>query len=186
MPFETYEYPPTSTTSTDSSTPETHECGAITSNYLTENPMSAPDALTVLNPSIIGQAEKAHNAVLDLVLAGTPLDEKRWISLQLTAAADGPVPADELVAQVANKAKFAPADVRAALEGLTRSDLVAGSAADLITVTEIGAGLVAELRAKAAGYIRHAYEQISTEDLIVAARVLTTITATLSADIAAR
>jgi len=148
--------------------------------------MSALDALTVLNPSIIGQAEKAHSAVLDLVLVGTSLDEKQWITLQLTAAADGPVRADELVAQVTNKAKFAAADVRAALEGLTRADLIAGSDAELITVTEVGATLVAELRAKAARYVSHAYEQIPTADLIVAARVLTTITATLSADLAAR
>lgn len=41
---------------------------------------------TVLNPSIVGQAEKAHGAVLTKVLAGTTLDEQQWITLQF---ADG-------------------------------------------------------------------------------------------------
>jgi hypothetical protein len=48
-------------------------------------PSSAQPA--VLNPAIVGQAEKAHGAVLKRLLADTTLDEQQWITLQFAAGA---------------------------------------------------------------------------------------------------
>lgn len=147
--------------------------------------MSTPDALSVLNPSIVGQAEKAHNAVLDRVLAGTTLDERQWITLQLALSLDGGSAAADLVARVASKAKYLPATVESAIDALVRAGLLERSPDERVSVTPDGSALVGKLRMKVAGYIGRAYGQISRDDLVTAARVLTTITATLSKELAA-
>jgi hypothetical protein len=146
--------------------------------------MTAADPLATLNPSIVGQAEKAHNAVLDRVLAGTSLDERQWITLQLASAAGAGTSVSDLVARVSAAAKFSPAVVEAAIEALTGAALLDRSADDKVTVTAAGTALVGQLRAKAAEFIGRAYGQIPAEDLAIAARVLATITATLSEDLA--
>jgi len=148
--------------------------------------MPTSDHSPVLNPSIVGQAEKAHNAVLDLVLDGTPLDEKSWITLQLAAAWGGAVSTRELVSQVQSKAKFAASDVQAALDQLTDAGLVTATEAGLVAPTGAGTALIAQVRAHAAQFIKRAYSQVPDGDLAVAARVLTRITAALSEDLAAR
>ena len=147
--------------------------------------MSTPDALSVLNPSIVGQAEKAHNAVLDRVLAGTTLDERQWITLQLAFSLDGGSSAAGLVARITSKARYAPAAVETAIDALAQGGLLERSPDEWVSVTSDGAVLIGELRAKVAQYIGRAYGQISRDDLATAARVLTTITATLSKELAA-
>ena len=52
---------------------------------------------TVLSPSIVGQAEKAHGAVLRKVLAGTGLDEQQWITVQFAGAAGAGISRDDLI-----------------------------------------------------------------------------------------
>lgn len=146
--------------------------------------MSTPDPLATLNPSIVGQAEKAHNAVLDRVLVGTSLDERQWITLQLAMAAGSATPVADLVTRVSAAAKFSPAVVETAIAALTESGLVERAPNHELTVTGAGTSLVGELRSKAADHIARAYGQIPAEDLATAARVLTAITATLSEDLA--
>lgn len=146
--------------------------------------MTTPDALATLNPSIVGQAEKAHNAVLERVLAGTSLDERQWITLQLAVAAGTGTRIADLVARVSGAAKYSPAVVETAIEALTGSGLLDRSAGEELAVTAAGTALVGELRAKVAEHIGAAYGQIPAEDLATAARVLKTITATLSEDLA--
>jgi len=147
--------------------------------------VSTPDALSVLNPSIVGQAEKAHNAVLDRVLAGTTLDERQWITLQLAFSSNGGSSAADLVARVTSRAKYAPATVETAIDALARAGLLERSPDQWVGVTSVGAALIGELRAKIAQYIARAYGQIASDDLATAARVLTTITAALSEELAA-
>jgi hypothetical protein len=49
--------------------------------------MPTPAQLAVLNPAIVGQAKKAHGAVLKRLLADTTLDEQQWITLQFATGA---------------------------------------------------------------------------------------------------
>lgn len=141
--------------------------------------MTTSNPLATLNPSIVGQAEKAHNAVLDRVLAGTGLDERQWITLQLAQAA-GPIARSALVSRVSSAAKYDPAAVDAALAALATAGLVSASG-DRVTVTDAGAAQVGALRAIVAELIGPAYSSVSEEDKAVAARVLIQITAALSA-----
>jgi DNA-binding MarR family transcriptional regulator len=147
--------------------------------------VSTPDAPSVLNPSIVGQAEKAHNAVLDRVLAGTTLDERQWITLQLAFSLNGGSSAAGLVARVTSKAKYAPAAVETAIDALAQAGLLERSPDQWVSVTPVGAAFVGELRRKITRYIGRAYGQIAADDLATTARVLTTITAALSEELAA-
>lgn len=143
-------------------------------------------ALATLNPSIVGQAEKAHNAVLDRVLAGTTLDERQWITLQLAIATGGAVRVSDLISRVSGAAKFPPMAVDAAIGALTGTGLLDRGAEDDVTVSAAGTALVADLRGKVADFIGIAYGQVPADDLATAGRVLKAITVSLSDELARR
>jgi hypothetical protein len=140
---------------------------------------------TVLSPSIVGQAEKAHGAVLRKVLAGTGLDEQQWITLQLALGSGATIRRDDLIQRVSMAAKFDPADIGRAITALTRGALLDQPAGDQLAVTPRGRELVSSLRERIGGLIAGAYGSVAREDLATAARVLTTITARLSEDLSA-
>ena len=142
---------------------------------------------TTLNPSIIGQAEKAHKAILNRILVGTTLDEKQWITVQMALAAGATFERVQLVAGVASAAKFDPADVEAAIAALTGAGLVqaAPGAGSQLSFTAAGRVLVENLRGETRDIIARAYGDIPAEDLATTARVLTAITAKISEELAA-
>ena len=135
-----------------------------------------------LNPSIVGQAEKTHNAVLFRALAGTTLDEPQWITLVLAIAAGGSVDRAEHVAQVARTARFAPDDVEIAIDRLGSESLL-NEDGGLLTVTVEGSTFVAKMGETTGPIVARAYSEIPEGDLETAARVLTEITARLSAEL---
>ncbi|HEX3831588.1 MAG TPA: hypothetical protein VHW04_06425 [Solirubrobacteraceae bacterium] len=53
------------------------------------------------SPQVIGQTEKALNAILKKLLAGTGLSEPQWVTLTLTVMSGGAVDRDELIGRVA-------------------------------------------------------------------------------------
>jgi len=140
--------------------------------------MADTDPLATLNPAVIGQAEKAHNAVLDRVLAGTALDEHRWITLQL-ALATGPVPRTELATRVTTLAKFSATAVHEAISGLAAAGLIHIDQED-VAVTTAGRSQVHALRQRVGSIIGPAYASVSVQDREVAARVLSQITGRLN------
>ncbi|RMI35553.1 hypothetical protein [Nocardia stercoris] len=137
-----------------------------------------------LNPSIIGQAEKHHTAVLARALAGTTLDEKQWITLNVASAAGEPIDAVAHTAKVATMTQIAPADVAAALDALVDADLMRRDR-DRVEVTAAGSETVGRIRAVSGDIVTRAYGAVAPEELAVAARVLSTITARLAAELAA-
>jgi hypothetical protein len=139
---------------------------------------------TVLSPSIVGQAEKAHGAVLRKVLAGTGLDEQQWITLQFAAGAGASIPHTELIERVAQAAKFDAHAIETAIAALIGADLLEQRPEGNVQVTPEGRELVSSLRERIGGLIAGAYGSVPSEDLATAARVLVTITARLSADLA--
>ncbi|MGK5557063.1 hypothetical protein ACSNOI_36180 [Actinomadura kijaniata] len=141
-------------------------------------------APTTLNPSIVGQAEKHHTALLARVLSGTTLDEKRWITLNQALASGEAVERAAHVAHVARLTRWAPADVDDALTALVESGLAQESPAGRVEVTDAGRALVATVRAESGEVIGRAYGSVPAEDLAVAARVLTAITARMAEELA--
>jgi hypothetical protein len=148
--------------------------------------MTSTDPAATLNPSVVGQAEKAHSAILSRALAGTTVDEKQWITLNLAVAAGGTVGRSELVTRVAGAAKFDSRLVEIAVEALIGAGLVKARPEDgeQVDVTEGGRALVEEVRASTNRVVARAYGDIPAEDLATAARVLTVITARLTAELA--
>jgi hypothetical protein len=140
---------------------------------------------TVLSPSIVGQAEKAHGAILRKVLAGTGLDEQQWITLQLAHAPGTSIRRTDLVTRVSAAAKFDPPVIDGAINALIGRSLVEQHPDDQLAVTRPGRELVSALRERVGELIGSAYGSVPPEDLATAARVLTTITARLSAELAA-
>lgn len=134
---------------------------------------------TTLNPSIVGQTEKVHTAILARALEGTALDETQWITLNLAIAADG-IDHAQLVQRVTAATKRNAALVEAAITALEDRGLLATA-----TVTDAGRELVGSVRAGIAPIVARAYGQVAEEDLAVAARALTIITAALSQELAA-
>ncbi|MFC4126813.1 hypothetical protein [Nocardia rhizosphaerae] len=139
---------------------------------------------TALNPAIIGQAEKHHAAILTRALAGTTLDEKQWIVLNQAVAAGEPVERTEYVTRIAGMTQWNRADVEDALNTLLNSGLLAAVPSGLVEPTEVGAALAAEVRAESGVILQAAYRAVAPEDLAIAARVLTTITARMAEELA--
>ena len=148
--------------------------------------MSNADPLRTLNPSIVGQAEKAHTAILNKVLTGTTLDEHQWITLQLALRSGERIDPECLTDEVSRAAKYPPGEVETAITALVEASLMKRLPDDprSLAVTAEGQELVTALRAKVAHYVGGAYGSIPAEDLATTARVLTTITAKLSEDLA--
>ncbi len=138
----------------------------------------------VLSPSIVGQAEKAHGAVLRKVLAGTSLDEQQWITVQFADGAGASISRGDLIGRVTAAAKFDPQAVDRAVTALIGASLLERRAGDQLAVTPAGRELVSALRERIGELIAGAYGSVPPADLATAARVLVTITARLSAELA--
>jgi hypothetical protein len=129
---------------------------------------------TSLNPQIIGRAENAHKPLMALALAGTGTTFPQWVALRL----------------VATGTTFGLADEVAVALKIPAADIVAGMVADgLLTpqesLTEAGRARYDEIRSTVDAIVARVYADIPAEDLEVAGRVLTTITARADAEAAA-
>jgi len=143
--------------------------------------MSASEPV-MLNPQIVGQLEKRHEAILRKVLAGISLDEKQWITVQVALGAGQSISHKELVGRVCGLAVLEPAVVEAAIVGLVDASLIEElpGADDQLAVTSQGRELVSALQAKVQDFIGPAYGSVSPEDLATAGKVASAITARLS------
>ncbi|MDN2501855.1 hypothetical protein FHY52_34960, partial [Nocardia nova] len=110
-----------------------------------------------LDPSIIGQAEKHHNALLHRVLAGTGIDEAQWITLSQAAAAGGTVDRERHIATLAAKTTWAPTVVATAATRLTDRGLMLAAPDGELVVTEAGDRLVADLRSRTSAVLGRVY-----------------------------
>jgi DNA-binding MarR family transcriptional regulator len=135
---------------------------------------------------VIGQAENAHLAILNRALAASGVTRDQWVALSVAMAAGGPIGYDTLTSQVADALKQGPEAAQTAIAGLISNALLEGAIdqrGDLI-VSESGQAFFQSVREANSKVIARAYAEIPAEDLATAARVLTTITARLSKELA--
>ena len=134
---------------------------------------------------ILGQTEKALNAILDRQLAGTGLAEPDWITLTLTAASDGTLGRDRLASQVAGALKVSPAQARARIDGLAAAQLVQIGGGDEPQVTLTGAGrqLHGQIRGAVTEITQRMWGDLPAEDLVTAGRVLSVVLARANAEV---
>ncbi|WP_330183971.1 hypothetical protein OHB26_10335 [Nocardia sp. NBC_01503] len=137
-----------------------------------------------LNPAIIGQAEKHHTAILARALTGTTLDERQWITLNQALAAGVAVPRVAHIARVAGMTRWEPNEVERAAAALIEKGLLAMLPGDEVQINAAGREMVARVRAASGKILDPAYGVVSQEELEIAARVLTAITARMSEELA--
>jgi DNA-binding MarR family transcriptional regulator len=123
---------------------------------------------------LIGQTEKALNAILDRELAGTGLTEPQWVTLTLVAMSAGALDTDALTAQLATALKRPDGDAFALLQALADAGLIelSRTTGSPVTVSEAGAQLHARIRSSVADITQRLWGDLPAERLEIAAEVL--------------
>jgi hypothetical protein len=142
--------------------------------------MSTP----TLNPQIVGQAENAHGAIMNVVLAGTGLNRDRWVALSLIMFSGGTIGAAELADRLTGALKIGKDAAQATIGELAAAGLVT-DAAGQVAVTDAGRVMFEQVRGAIGPIVARAYDGIPAEDLQTAARVLVAVTAGLNRELAA-
>jgi DNA-binding MarR family transcriptional regulator len=136
---------------------------------------------------ILGQTEKALNAILDRQLAGTGLTEPDWITLTLTAASGGTLGRDQLASQMAGALKVSPATAQARIADLAAAQLLQTGGGDepMVTLTDAGRQLHGRIRAAVTEITGRMWGDLPAGDLVTAGRVLSAVLARANAELGA-
>jgi hypothetical protein len=128
----------------------------------------------MFSTQVIGQTEKALNAILDRELAGTGVTERQWVTLTLTVVSGGSVARDELTRRVAGSLKIADVEAQALIAELETAGLLS-ERSQTVTATEDGAQLHARVRAAVNEITGRLWGDLPADDLQTAGRVLSTV-----------
>ena len=146
--------------------------------------MSAPTP--TFGTQIIGQTEKALNAILDRQLAGTELTEPQWVALTIAVMSGGTDDRDSFSSRVAGALKISDAEAQALLAELSTRKLLELPDTDGAPVgpTDAGRQLHGRIRTAIAGITDRLWGDLAPEDLTVAGRVLGTVLERANAELA--
>jgi hypothetical protein len=140
---------------------------------------------------VLGQTEKALNAILDRQLAGTGLTEHQWITLSLAvggagAGAGGSVDRDQLVSRLTGGLRVSDAEAQALIAELAAAQLLqAPDGEGPVTVTDAGRQLHGQIGSAVTQITHRLWGDLPAEDLATAGRVLTTVLARADAELTA-
>jgi DNA-binding MarR family transcriptional regulator len=132
----------------------------------------------------LGLAHYAARGVLEHFLARHGLTFQQQFVLRAAVAADAPQTADQLIAQVQDSLKAAPADIRAALDDLLARQLLVADKAGL-RATDEGRERLAAAGAEVAPVSARIWGGIPAEDLAAAGRVLALVAERADAELRA-
>ncbi|HXD66786.1 MAG TPA: hypothetical protein VNV17_19335 [Solirubrobacteraceae bacterium] len=131
---------------------------------------------TTFTPQVLGETEKALNAILYRQLDGVGLTEHQWIALRLTVTAGGALPREQLVGRLAGALKVGAAVADARVEELVVSGLLQASGAERdVAVTPAGTGVHARVRGAVSEITRRLWGDLPAEDLDATGRTLAVI-----------
>jgi hypothetical protein len=136
---------------------------------------STSAATPTFGASILGETEKALNAILDRELTGTGLSEHRWITLSLALVTGEPVDRDALAGRVAAGVKVTEAQAQARIAELAAAHLVEIRDDEQVEVTDAGRELHARIRTAIVPITVRLWGDLPAEDLAAAGRVLSTV-----------
>lgn len=127
--------------------------------------------------ALIGQTEKALNAILDRQLAGTGITEPQWVTLTLTVVGGGAVDRAELIRRVAGATQFSRAAVAERIAELTAAGFLRDSegdsgGGDSVEVTDEGRARWTRVRTAIGPITQGLWGDLPADDLAAAARVL--------------
>ncbi len=130
---------------------------------------------TSFTPQVLGETEKALNAILYRELTAVGLTEHQWIALRLTVTAGGEIPRAQLVGRLGGALKVDPAEAEARVDDLVAGGLLEPSAEGRVAVTEAGAQLHARIRAAVSEITERLWGDLPAGDLETTGRILMTI-----------
>jgi DNA-binding MarR family transcriptional regulator len=136
---------------------------------------------------LIGQTEKAMNAILDRLLAGA-VSEPQWVTLILIAGSGGSATRDEFTGRVAHALKADQQTAASHIGQLAANGLVltASEAGSAVTLTEAGQQLLRRVQEQVGGVTQRLWGDLPAPDLDVARRVLSTVLERAEAELAPR
>jgi hypothetical protein len=126
-------------------------------------------------PRLVGETEKALNAILDRHLSADGLTEQHWITLSFAAMSGDPVRASELAREVASRAKFREDEVRARISELVDAQLLSDCGSSEVTMTDAGKRLHARILGANIDVTKRLWGDLPAEDLATTARVLAAV-----------
>jgi DNA-binding MarR family transcriptional regulator len=137
-------------------------------------------------PQVIGQTEKALNAILDRLLIGTGVTEPQWVTLTVTVASGGKIDRDELISRMAGYLKVSEAEAQERVAELTAAQLLDApdEEGSPVQVTDAGRQLHARIRAGATATTQRLWSDLPAEELETTGRVLSTILERANAELA--
>lgn len=136
---------------------------------------------TTFTPQVLGETEKALNAILYRELTAVGLSEHQWITLRLTVTAGGEIPRQRLVGRLGGALKVDGGDAEARVDELAAAGLLELSGDGGVAVTEAGAQLHANIRAAVNEITERLWGDLPASDLETTGRTLTTILARANA-----
>jgi DNA-binding MarR family transcriptional regulator len=145
----------------------------------------SPTTSPTFGAPVLGQTEKALNAILSRELAGTGLTEPLWVTLTVTVGGGGTVDRDELIAQLAGVFRVSKAEAESRIAELEAAQLLQSSDGERspVEVTESGRQLHGEIRGAVTEITQRLWGDLPAEDLAIAGRVLDTILARADAEL---
>jgi hypothetical protein len=120
---------------------------------------------TPFGPQLIGETEKALNALLRRFLEGTGLTEPEWVTLRIADARKGTVGPEHLAAAVTERAHYL--DAVDLVDALTDRDLLHDG-----QLSPVGRELVTILQARIRTETAPIWDELPADDVAAAARVL--------------
>jgi hypothetical protein len=126
-----------------------------------------------LNGQVIGQAERATRAVLEVLLAETDTTFVNWVTLNLVATHDD-LTVDSLVEQLVSGLRITDSEARASIDDLVRIALITVSGT--VQLSANGRERFQRINDGIAEITRRLYRDLAHDDLVVARRVLETLT----------
>jgi DNA-binding MarR family transcriptional regulator len=138
---------------------------------------------TTFTPQLIGQTEKALNAILYRQLEGTGVAEPQWVTLVLAVTNGGSLARDRLVELASDGLKVGSDVAEAHIDSLAALGLVETSD-ETASVTDAGHQLFARVRGATAEITERMWGDLPSDDLAVAGRVLSKILGRANAELA--
>jgi hypothetical protein len=141
---------------------------------------------TTFSAQLLGQTEKAANAILERLLAEPGLTEPQWVTLSIAVMSGGALDHDRLIDRVADAAKFTEPEARARITELADAQLlhVHDDGRAPVELTEAGRQLHTQIRAAVSQITQRLWGDLPVEDLETAGRVLSTVLARANAELA--
>lgn len=131
---------------------------------------------TAFTPQVLGETEKALNAILIRALDTAGLTEHQWIALQLTVAAGGGLADEQLVGRLAGALKRGTPDAEARVHELVAAGLLAPGDDDAqVALTEAGRETHGGIRRAVAEITERLWGDLPQADLDTTGRTLATI-----------